>query len=125
MNTLSAVTATVKPAARVLFDSASFVHHAPDFGTHAAPDLMTVEQEMAYWDGVAAKKKAEYAAREVVVQATARPRCTRRCCRSASGPGRSWPDVRPTAPGNHLPGARVTPPPMRTRMASHQGRGTS
>jgi hypothetical protein len=69
MTILSPAPIAVKPAARVLFDSATFVHHAPDFGAHAAPDRMTVDQEMAYWDGVAAKKKAEYAAREVVVQA--------------------------------------------------------
>jgi hypothetical protein len=62
MATVSAAPAVVKTA--VLFDSASFVHHAPDFGTFVQPDRMTVDQEMAYWDEVAAKRRAEYAARE-------------------------------------------------------------
>jgi hypothetical protein len=66
MNTLTAPRSTVKPAARVWFDSVSFTSHAPDFGTFASPDRPTVDDIIAYWDGVAAKKKAEHAAREDV-----------------------------------------------------------
>jgi hypothetical protein len=41
----------------------------PDFGTFANSDRMSVDQIMTYWEGGAAKKKAGYAAREVVLQA--------------------------------------------------------
>ena len=74
MTMLAPAPATVKPACRVLFDSASFRHHAPDFGTHANPDRPTVDEILAFWDGVTAEARearlaGEHRARAIEAQA--------------------------------------------------------